>query len=129
MVKVAILAQQELGKLKRNRLFIAGLITVVAVIILNQGLFAAAQTLEDSFNSATNSACEVINLARSTLTWVILVGAIVVGGIMRQAGSQYGMPIITGAIVGTFIVIGAAGIATVIFVDAGDCVEDVGTAG
>ena len=128
MVKVAILAQQELGKLRRNKLLMVGLLTVVAVIVLNQGLFAVAQSLEDSVNSVTNSACEVINLARSTLTWVILVGALVVGGVMRQLGSPYGMSVISGAIVGTIIVLSAAGIATAIFVDAGDCVDDVGTA-
>ena len=129
MVKVAILAQQQLGKLRSNKVFVVGLLTVVAVIVLNQGLFAVAQTLEDSANSVTNSACEVINLARSTLTWVILVGALVVGGIMRQLGSPYGMGVITGAIIGTVIVLSAAGIATAIFVDEGDCIEDVGTAG
>ena len=110
-------------------MLIAVLVTMVAVIVLNQGLFAVAQTLEEAGESVVNSACEVINLARSTLTWVILVGALVVGGIMRQLGNQYGMAVIGGAITGTFIVLFAAGIATAIFVDAGDCIEDVGTAG
>ena len=98
------------------------------MIVLNQGLFAVAQTLEEAAESATNSACEVINVARSTFTWIILVGAIVTGGTMRQFGNPMGMTIIMGGIIGTIIVVASAGIATVFFVDAGDCVEDVSTA-
>ena len=127
-MKIIVLAQQELNRAGGRDMVMVGVLTAILVVALNLGLFAAAQELEDAFNSVVASGCAVINLARSTLTWVILVGAAVVGGTMRQFGNPMGIWVIGGAIMGTVIVIGAAGLATTFFVDAGDCIEDVGTA-
>lgn len=89
------------------------------VVILGQvGGQGLAQTLDEAADNVITGVCTVINVARGPLTWVLLVGVIVVGGIMRLVGNPRGMNVIVGGIIGVAIVLLAPAIATTFFAEA-----------
>lgn len=93
-------------------------IAALAVILSQVGNQGVAQTLDEAADNVIAGVCAVINVARGPLTWVLLVGAIVVGGIMRLVGNPRGMGVVVGGIIGVAIVLLAPAIATTFFAEA-----------
>jgi type IV secretory pathway VirB2 component (pilin) len=101
------------------------LATALAFVLLDQlGSAALAQTLDEAADNVITGICTVINVARGPLTWVLLVAAVVVGGIMRLVGNPRGLGVIAGGIIGVAIVLLAPAIATTFFAEAAaSCIQ------
>ena len=98
----------------------------VAVIISNYSLVAFAEgdpaaAANEAFEGINTSICAFIDVMRSGFTYAIVLGAVVIGGIMRAAGSRAGIGVIVGALIGGLIVLVAPSVATVFFPAATEC--------
>lgn len=87
--------------------------------------FSFAQVDQNTANQALSpiqqGLCVFIKAISSIIVYVLVFGALVVGGLLRIAGNEAGMRIIQGAIVGALIVLVAPAAAGVFFPGGTQC--------
>lgn len=61
-----------------------------------------------------NFFCSIARFARTNLAYAVIVGALIIGGLIKAGGSQFGVRLMQGALIGAFVVLIAPPVITAI---------------
>lgn len=67
-----------------------------------------------ALNPISNFFCSIARFARTNLAYAVIVGALIIGGLIKAGGSQFGVKLMQSALIGAFVVLIAPPVITAI---------------